>query len=49
MKVQAYNQKIKAWVKGDLKTNKKTGGKFVAFNNVKQKEPMKPFKGVKKI
>ena len=39
---QSYNKKTKAWVKYDV-TNK--GTKIL---NVKQKEPKKPFKGVKK-
>ena len=39
---QAYNGRIKAWVKYDF-----TKGK-VRFTNVKQKNPMKPFKGIKK-
>ncbi|MHA1343374.1 MAG: hypothetical protein ACTSQG_05275 [Promethearchaeota archaeon] len=39
---QAYNGRIKAWVKYDFSKGK------VRFLNVKQREPEKPFKGVKK-
>ena len=41
---QAFNSKTKAWVKGEVKMNKKTGGKFVKWTDVKQKNPSKPFK-----
>ena len=40
---QAYNGKIKAWVKYDFKK-----GKGFRVLNVKQKEPTKPFKGIPK-
>lgn len=39
---QKFNRKINAWVKYE-----KYDGK-VKITNVKQKEPKKPFKGVKK-
>lgn len=40
---QTYNPRIKAWVKG------KTTKDGATITDVKQKEPKKPFKGVKKI
>ena len=40
---QAFNKKIKAWVKYDFEK-----GKGFRVLNVKQKEPSKPFKNVKK-
>ena len=40
---QSYNRKIKAWVKYKYEPNKKN-----KILNVKQADPMKPFKGVRK-
>lgn len=39
---QAYNKRIKSWVKYKL-----VGGAFIPLD-VKQKDPMKPFKGIPK-
>lgn len=44
---QYYNKKIGAWVKGKVAKNPK-GGKYFKVSDVKQREPKKPFKGVKK-
>lgn len=41
--LQAFNKKTKAWVK--IKFTKK-GTKFL---DVKQRNPTKPFKGIKKV
>ena len=45
---QYYNKRIKAWVKGSVVKNPKTGGKYFKVSNVKQKDPQKPFKGIPK-
>jgi hypothetical protein len=44
---QYYNKRIGAWVKGRM-VKAKNGGKRFEIVNVKQKDPKKPFKGVKK-
>lgn len=45
---QAYNGRIGAWVKGKVTKNPETGGNYFKVLDVKQREPKKPFKGVKK-
>ena len=44
MMMQKYNKKTKCWVK----MKKLKNGKYKIMN-VKEKEPKKPFKGVKKM
>lgn len=44
---QAFNKRIGAWVKYDFKKGK-NDNTYANFFDVKEKEPRKPFKGVKK-
>jgi hypothetical protein len=46
MKIQGYNKKINAWVKGKI-VKGKDGSEFYQVLDVKQREPNKPFKNIK--
>lgn len=45
---QFYNKKTKSWVKGKM-VEEEDGGKRFQISNVKEQNPQKPFKGVKKM